>query len=258
MFKYFPTNYVWNLSVNLAIEMGARIGEVEAMCAPLQEAAKAPDAAGTQAFRETWVTMADQLCGLTADDEARGRLLSAGEKYRRASAYLITAERLQAHGSEGRMALYHRELALFQKGMALLGTAGADTLRGGAGADTLSGGAGADVLYGQDGNDRLTGGTGRDLLYGGAGADRLQGSAGNDTLWGGAGADHFVFQQGDGVDVIRDFQNGMDKIALIGGSLAGVTVATATGGVVIDYGLGEVFLQNVTRAQIDASDFVFA
>ena len=144
------------------------------------------------------------------------------------------------------------------KGMALLGTAGADTLRGGAGADTLSGGAGADVLYGQDGNDRLTGGTGRDLLYGGAGADRLQGSAGNDTLWGGAGADHFVFQQGDGVDVIRDFQNGMDKIALIGGSLAGVTVATATGGVVIDYGLGEVFLQNVTRAQIDASDFVFA
>jgi hypothetical protein len=48
MFRYFPTNYVWNLSVDLAIEMGARIGEIEAMCAPLQEAAKAPDAAGTQ------------------------------------------------------------------------------------------------------------------------------------------------------------------------------------------------------------------
>ena len=47
MFKYFPTNYVWNLSVDLAIEMGARIGEIEAMCAPLQEAAKQPDAAGT-------------------------------------------------------------------------------------------------------------------------------------------------------------------------------------------------------------------
>lgn len=54
MFKYFPTNYVWNLSVDLAIEMGARIGEIEQMCAPLQEAAKAPDAAGTAAFRETW------------------------------------------------------------------------------------------------------------------------------------------------------------------------------------------------------------
>jgi len=121
MFKYFPTNYVWNLSVDLAIEMGARIGEIEAMCAPLQEAAKAPDAAGTQAFRETWVTMADKLCELAAEDEARGRLLSAGEKYRRASAYLTTAERLLAHGSEGRMAIYRRELALFQKGLRLLG-----------------------------------------------------------------------------------------------------------------------------------------
>lgn len=97
MFKYFPTNYVWNLSVDLAIEMGARIGEIEEMCAPLQEAAKAPDAAGTQAFRETWVRMADKLCGLAEEDEARGRMLSAGEKYRRAASYLITAERLQAH-----------------------------------------------------------------------------------------------------------------------------------------------------------------
>ena len=73
MFKYFPTNYVWNLSVDLAIEMGARIGEIEEMCAPLQEAARAPDAAGTIAFRETWVRMADELCGLAAEDEARGR-----------------------------------------------------------------------------------------------------------------------------------------------------------------------------------------
>src|SRR5512134_1501386 len=121
MFKYFPTNYVWNLSVDLAIEMGARIGEIEQMCAPLQEAAKAPDAAGTKAFRETWVAMADKLCGLAEEDEARGRLLSAGEKYRRASSYLLTAERLQAHDAPGRLALYRRELELFTKGSRLLG-----------------------------------------------------------------------------------------------------------------------------------------
>ncbi len=120
MFKYFPTNYVWNLSVNLAIEMGARMGEIETMCGPLQEAAKAPDAAGTQAFRETWVSMADRLCELAAEDEAKGRLFSAGEKYRRASAYLITAERLQAHDAPGRLALYRRELALFHKGASLM------------------------------------------------------------------------------------------------------------------------------------------
>jgi dienelactone hydrolase len=121
MFKYFPTNYVWNLSVDLAIEMGARIGEIEAMCAPLQEAAMAPDAAGTQAFRETWVRMADQLCELADEDKARGRLLSAGEKLNRAASYLITAERLQAHGAPGRVALYRRHLELFVEGVKLSG-----------------------------------------------------------------------------------------------------------------------------------------
>ena len=54
-----PTNYVWNLSVILAIEMGARIGEIEAnMCAPLQEVRQGPRRqAGTRAFRDglTWV-----------------------------------------------------------------------------------------------------------------------------------------------------------------------------------------------------------
>ena len=121
MFRYFPTNYVWNLSIDLAIEMGARIGEIEAMCAPLQEAAKAPDAAGTQAFRATWVRMADQLCELADEDKSRGRLLSAGEKLNRAASYLITAERLQAHGSEGRVALYRRHLDLFAEGVTLSG-----------------------------------------------------------------------------------------------------------------------------------------
>lgn len=119
MFRYFPTNYVWNLSVDLAIEMGAKLGEIEEMCAPLQEAAKAPDAAGTRAFRETWSRMADKLCALAAEDEAGQRLLSAGEKYGRAATYYLTAERLQAHGAEGREALYARFLEVFARGLAL-------------------------------------------------------------------------------------------------------------------------------------------
>ena len=119
MFKYFPTNYVWNLSVDLSIEMGARIGEIEAMCAPLQDAAKQPDAQGTQAFRDTWAKMADQLCELAREDEAVGRLFSAGEKYGRAASYLITCERLQAHGAAGRLELYKRMLDLFEKSIRL-------------------------------------------------------------------------------------------------------------------------------------------
>jgi dienelactone hydrolase len=121
MFRYFPTNYVWNLSVGLAIEMGARIGEVEEMCAPLQEAAKKPDAAGSRAFRETWSKMADKLCELAAEDEVRGRLFSAGEKYLRASSYMLTCERLQAHGAPGREALYRKMLDSFLLGTRLTG-----------------------------------------------------------------------------------------------------------------------------------------
>lgn len=121
MFKYFPTNYVWNLSVDLAIEMGARIGEIEEMCAPLQEAAKQPDAAGTRMFRETWARMADKLCSLAMEDEAQGRLISAGDKYNRAAIYYVTAERLQAHGAPGRLALYKSCLDTFAKSIKLSG-----------------------------------------------------------------------------------------------------------------------------------------
>ncbi len=119
MFKYFPANYPWNLAVDLAIEMGARIGEIEDMCAPLREASGQPDGAGARAFRETWVKMADKLCSLAEDDEARGRLISAGDKYGRAATYYLTCERLQAHGEPGRLDLYKRFLATFACGVRL-------------------------------------------------------------------------------------------------------------------------------------------
>ena len=121
MFKYFPTNYPWNLAVDLSIEMGARIGEIEAMCGPLQEAAKQPDAAGVAAFRQSWSDMADKLCALAEEDEARVRMISAGDKYGRAATYYLTAERLQAHGAPGRAALYRRFLDVFARGILLAG-----------------------------------------------------------------------------------------------------------------------------------------
>lgn len=119
MFRYFPTNYPWDLSINLALEMGARIGEIEEMCAPLQEAANAKDAAGSKAFRESWERMADKLCELAKEDEERGRLISAGDKYGRAATYYLTAERLQGHGSLGREALYQRFQEIFSRSLVL-------------------------------------------------------------------------------------------------------------------------------------------
>jgi dienelactone hydrolase len=119
MFRYFPTNYPWNLAVDLAIEMGARIGEIEEMCAPLIDASKAPDAEGTRAFRAAWEAAAEKLILLADEDRARGRLLSAGDKLGRAATYLATAERLQAHDAPGRMALYQRFLSIFAESIEL-------------------------------------------------------------------------------------------------------------------------------------------
>jgi Ca2+-binding RTX toxin-like protein len=90
---------------------------------------------------------------------------------------------------------------------------GDDTLIGGAGRDQISGMDGHDTLYGGGGKDALWGGGGRDTLIGGAEADRLYGGEGNDwlfgdagadTLDGGAGDDTYVFQKGDGRDLISD------------------------------------------------------
>ena len=68
---------------------------------------------------QSWVRMGDKLSELAAEDEARGRLLSAGEKLGRASIYYLTAERLQAHGAEGRAALYRKVLAAFARSLEL-------------------------------------------------------------------------------------------------------------------------------------------
>ena len=46
LFQYFPNNYVWNLSINIAIESGGKIGEIEEMCRPLLEAAAKGEDAG--------------------------------------------------------------------------------------------------------------------------------------------------------------------------------------------------------------------
>ncbi|MCF5881347.1 hypothetical protein K3H40_20175, partial [Aeromonas veronii] len=111
-------------------------------------------------------------------------------------------------------------------------------LRGGEGNDTLTGGNGVDLLEGGDGDDVITGGepsangwyrdgqyeadyhhfqgVERDTLRGGAGNDLLQagnwwssgrtyeGGAGNDTLKGGYAGDVYLFNLGDGEDLVID------------------------------------------------------
>jgi dienelactone hydrolase len=121
MFRYFPDNYSWNLAVDLAIEMGARIGEIEDMCAPLREVAQRGSDVGTQAFAASWLAMADKLCELAHEDKAGGRTLSAGDKLGRAAIYYLTAERIQSRDAAGRAALYARFQSVFREGIRLAG-----------------------------------------------------------------------------------------------------------------------------------------
>lgn len=144
-------------------------------------------------------------------------------------------------------------------GISRTGGAGDDKLVGGAGADTLAGAAGNDTLNGLAQNDRLSGDAGRDVLFGRNGADVLDGGTGRDTLWGGNGADIFVFQQGDGIDVVRDFQNGQDRMRVEGvGSFGALDFSAGVGGTWVDYGNGMVLVRGMTQAQFDTSDFIFA
>ncbi|QEO78810.1 calcium-binding protein [Pseudomonas brassicacearum] len=90
---------------------------------------------------------------------------------------------------------------------------------GTAAAETLTGWSGNDIIHGGDGNDTLSGGAGANQLYGDAGDDiitvaaaskgnTLVGGIGNDTLTGGNFADTYVFNLGDGKDVVTDYDAG--------------------------------------------------
>jgi dienelactone hydrolase len=118
LFEYFP-NYIWNLSVAMALESGGRIGEIVDMCQPLRDAAAAGADAGTPQFMAQWVAKADTLIELAQEDAAKGRGYSASDKLERAALYLLVAERMQQQGSAGREETYARARAAFDRSTAL-------------------------------------------------------------------------------------------------------------------------------------------
>lgn len=133
---------------------------------------------------------------------------------------------------------------------------------GGGKADLLIGNEGDNLIAGAGGNDTLLGGAGADELDGGDGIDRLDGGTGNDTLTGGLGGDRFVFSTGYGEDTITDFETG-DVIDL--GRLTGFSSFTDlfdnymdedNGDVVITIGTDTLVIENVTKAELSAGDFV--
>jgi len=118
LFEYFP-NYIWNLSVAIAMESGGKIGEIIDMCQPIKDAADSGADAGTPQFMKQWVAMGDKLIEMAAEDEAKGRNFSASNKLERASLYMFTGERMQGHGHPGRKETYAKARDAFDRSTAL-------------------------------------------------------------------------------------------------------------------------------------------
>lgn len=64
--------------------------------------------------------------------------------------------------------------------------------------------------HGNELDNLLVGNRGNNVLSGGEGNDTFYGGAGNDVLVGGDGGDTYVFQRGDGYDLIREFAAASD------------------------------------------------
>jgi len=142
----------------------------------------------------------------------------------------------------------------------IYGRTGDDDLIGNRGKDTLLGQSGSDRLWGRLGDDLLIGGAGADALVGGEGDDHLQGGLGTDHLQGGTGQDWFFLDALTGIDVIQDFQDGIDRLVMPSGVLTASVEAAALGGNTILTLGGEAIalLNNTAAAQIDAVDFISA
>lgn len=153
-------------------------------------------------------------------------------------------------------------------GIDIWGYDGNDELTGSSLSDVLDGGNGADKLFGANGGDNLYGGAGDDTLYGEAGDDALDGGsdddvllggAGDDVLTGGAGADWFWFETNEGVDIVTDFEDGVDKI-VVGTSISNINVYDYGGDALLEFDNGATYalLAGVAPTSIDGSDFLWA
>ncbi|MFZ0608745.1 MAG: prolyl oligopeptidase family serine peptidase [Xanthobacteraceae bacterium] len=115
MFEYFDDNYTWNMAVNLALGMGASIGDIDDASRALRPLSKDRDDAAAEKFFESWTALAAKLKRQAAADEAGGRRLSAGAKYRRAFIGFIQAERMQRPDFPAREQAYRDALDCFSR-----------------------------------------------------------------------------------------------------------------------------------------------
>ncbi len=113
-------------------------------------------------------------------------------------------------------------------------------------------------LYGNEDKNHLFGLDGNDRIFGGGGEDAIVGGKGNDYLDGQADADKFLFEVGDGNDVIANYEHGLDLMAFVGLTFSDLSFSAHGTGVMVDYGASDtIYLEGVGGITLTAADFVF-
>jgi Ca2+-binding RTX toxin-like protein len=97
-------------------------------------------------------------------------------------------------------------------------------------------------IDGGDGDDTLRGGSGNELFIGGRGNDLVDGNGGADTAFLGKGDDTFVWDPGDGSDIVEG-QSGSDTVTFNGSGGNEIMEATAAfGRVTFTRNLGNIVM----------------
>jgi len=121
MFEYFPENYVWCHAIASTVGLGgAAISEIDEACRPLREASIRNDLHAQQEWFESWKKVAERVEALGTSHEKAGQLISAGNKYLRASVYYFMAERMIPSFDARKVQTYRQGLVAFKKGMEFL------------------------------------------------------------------------------------------------------------------------------------------
>ena len=134
----------------------------------------------------------------------------------------------------------------------------------------LAGTDGDDDITGFNGGDTIDGLAGNDSISSAGGADTLTGGLGNDTIDGGSGDDTYIYNLGDGNDVITEtYNNGSgDRLELGTGILASEVTVTRvlgdTNDILLSFTdggsilLDEQFYDAYSRQQAGVEEIVFA
>jgi Ca2+-binding RTX toxin-like protein len=175
----------------------------------------------------------------------------------------------------------------------LQGRGGSDILRGDAGGDILNGGGSFDWIYYNSSNaavtinlgtgeasgghatgdtiisiervlgsrfaDTITGNDDDNFLRGRGGNDTLNGAEGDDRLEGESGSDTFVFKDGEGDDIVVDFQSGSDVLDVEAANFNALSINNnSDGDAVVDFGGGTVTLLGVDESDLGNGDFIYS